>query len=98
MTGSGSIPTVPTVEEQIAALTAQMTVNAEKLQALEAENAAIRATNEELRTLVDGVVSDSATLERPILANNGEHVVDRPAPRTPGAPGNPVVLNINPGD
>ena len=45
MSGEG---TIPTIEEQIAALVAQTTANAEKLRALEAENAAIRATNEEL--------------------------------------------------
>ena len=78
MTGSGS---APTVEEQIAALTAQMTASAEKLQALEAENEKIRAANEELRALVDGVVPDSATSERPALVPNNEPVVDRTAPR-----------------
>ena len=67
MTGSGS---VPTVEEQIAVLTAQMTASAEKLQALEAENEKIRAANEELRALVDGVVPDSAISERPALVPN----------------------------
>ncbi|KAK0593431.1 hypothetical protein LWI29_036512 [Acer saccharum] len=92
MFGSGS---VPTVEEQIVALTAQMTANVEKLQALEAENAAIQATNEELIALVNGVAPDSATSERPVLVPNGEQVVDRTAPR---ALGNPIVLDMNPGD
>ncbi|KAK1562908.1 hypothetical protein Q3G72_018878 [Acer saccharum] len=63
--------------------------------ALEAENAAIRATNEELRALVDGVVPDSVTSERPILANNGEQIIDRIAPRPQG---NPNVPNTNPDD
>ena len=68
MTGSGS---VPTVEEQIAALTAQMTASAERMQALEAENIAIRAANEELKALVDGVVPDSATSEHLTSKPNG---------------------------
>ena len=92
MFGGGAIPTV---EEQIVALTAQMIANAEKLQALEVENAMIRATNEELRALVDGVAHDSATSERPVLAPNDKRVVDRTAPR---APGNPIRPDINPVD
>ena len=92
MFGSGS---VPTVEEQIAALTAQMTANTEKLQALESENAVVWAVNEELRALVDGVAPDSMTSERPVLVPNDEQVVDRIAPR---APGNPVRPDMNPGD
>ncbi|KAK1584002.1 hypothetical protein Q3G72_029020 [Acer saccharum] len=83
MAGSGS---APTVEEQIAMLNAQMAASAERLQALEAENAAIRAANEELRTLVDGVVPDSATSEHPIPTSNDEHGVDRPIPRVPDNP------------
>ena len=78
MAGSGF---APTVEEQIAALTAQMTASAERLQALETENAAIRVANEELKALVDGVVPDSAKSEHPISAPNDEPLVDRPAPR-----------------
>ena len=83
MAGSGS---APTVEEQIAMLNAQMAASAERLQALEAENAAIRAANEELRTLVDGVVPDSATSEHPVPTLNDEHDVDRPIRRVPGNP------------
>ena len=92
MAGSGS---APTVEEQIAALTAQMTANAERLQGLEAENAAIRVANEELRALVDGVVPDSATSEHPTSEPNGKPFVDRLAPR---APGNPVGPEMKPVD
>ena len=92
MTGNGS---VPTVDEQIAELTTQMTASAERMQALEAENAAIRAANEELKALVDGVVPDSATSEHPISAPNGEPFIDRPTPR---APGNPVRPEMNPVD
>ncbi|KAK0591839.1 hypothetical protein LWI29_009079 [Acer saccharum] len=92
MAGSGS---APTVEEQIAMLNAQMAASAERLQALEAENAAIRAANEELRTLVDGVVPDSATSEHPIPTSNDEHGVDRPIPRVPD---NPNAPEVNPVD
>src|SRR5579862_9697978 len=92
MTGSGS---VLTVEEQIAVLTAQMTASVEKLQALEAENEKILAANEELRVLVDGVVPDSATSERPALVPNDEHVVDRTAPRTPRNPIGPEMNPVN---
>ncbi|KAK4849341.1 hypothetical protein QYF36_023771 [Acer negundo] len=42
-----------------------MTARAERLQALEAENAAIRVANEELRALVDGVVPDSGNPVKP---------------------------------
>ncbi|KAK0594522.1 hypothetical protein LWI29_004756 [Acer saccharum] len=92
MTGNGSNPTV---EEQIATLTAQMAASAERLQALEVENTAIRAANEELRTLVDGVVPDSATLEHPVPTSNDDHDVDRPIRRVPG---NPVAPEANPVD
>ncbi|KAK0595541.1 hypothetical protein LWI29_007683 [Acer saccharum] len=92
MAGSGS---APTVEEQIAMLTAQMTASAERLQALEAENAAIRVANEELRTLVDGVVPDSATSEHPTSEPNGEPFVDRPAPRAHGKPIGPETNPID---
>ncbi|KAK0571367.1 hypothetical protein LWI29_014734 [Acer saccharum] len=92
MAESGS---TPTVEEQIAALTTQMTASAERLQVLEVENAAIRVANEELRAMVDEVVHDSATSEHPILTPNGEPFVDRLALR---APGNPVQPEANPVD
>ncbi|KAK0592545.1 hypothetical protein LWI29_021084 [Acer saccharum] len=92
MTGSGS---APTVEEQIAMLTAQMTASAERLQALEAENAAIRVANEELRAMVDGVVPDSVTSEHPTSEPNGVPFVDRPTPR---AQRNPIEPEINPVD
>ncbi|KAK4857821.1 hypothetical protein QYF36_006812 [Acer negundo] len=49
-----------------------MTTNAAKLQALEAENAAIRVTNEELRALVDSVIPDSETTRRPVPILNNE--------------------------
>ena len=69
MAGNGSNPTI---EEQIAMLNAQMATSAKRLQALEAENAAIRAANKELRTLVDGVVPDSATSKHPVPTTNDE--------------------------
>ena len=72
-----------TVEEQIAALIALTTANAAKLQSLEAENAAIRSTNDELQALIDGVVPDSETTGRPIPNPNLEQEVDRTAPATP---------------
>ncbi|KAK0606072.1 hypothetical protein LWI29_033882 [Acer saccharum] len=92
MAGNGSNPTV---EEQIAMLNAQMAASAERLQALEAENAAMRAVNEELRTLVDGVVPDSATSEHPVPTSNDEHDVDRLIRRVPG---NPIAPEVNPVD
>ena len=72
-----------TVEEQIAALIALTTANAVKLQSLEAENAAIRTTNDELRALIDDVVPDSETMGHPIPNPNLEQEVDRTAPATP---------------
>ncbi|KAK0602487.1 hypothetical protein LWI29_033942 [Acer saccharum] len=92
MAGNGSNPTV---EEQIAMLNAQMAASAERLQALEAENTAIRATNEELRMLVDGVVSDSATSEHPVPTSNDDNDVDRHIRRVPG---NPIAPEANPVD
>ena len=89
MSGDGN---APTVEEQIAALTAQMTANAEKLMALEAENAKIRATNGELRALIDGVVLDGLASDRPPHGINGEQAVDRSAPN---APVDPIGPNVN---
>ncbi|KAK1583610.1 hypothetical protein Q3G72_025504 [Acer saccharum] len=59
------------------------------------KNITIRAANEELRALVDGVAPDSATSKRPVLAPNGEQIVDRTAPR---APSNPVGPKMNPVD
>ncbi|KAK0571909.1 hypothetical protein LWI29_023432 [Acer saccharum] len=92
MAGSGS---APTVEEQIATLTAQMTASAERLQALEVENAAIRVANEELRAMVDEVVPDSATSKHPISTPNSEPFVDQLAPRAPGNPVQPEVNSVD---
>ena len=86
MFGDGS---TSTIEEQITALITQMTGNAEKLWALEAENVAIRATNGELRALIDGVAPDNVMLERPIPAPNGEQKVNRIAPIAPVDPMRP---------
>ena len=88
MSGEG---TTPTIEEQIAALVAQTAANAEKLRALEAENAAIRATNEELRAMVDGVVPDSEDMGNPVPVLNAEQEVDRRGRDAPTAPGIPDV-------
>ena len=85
MSGDGN---TPTVEEQIAALTAQMTANAEKLKALETENAEIRATNGELRALIDGVAPDNHAPEI-----NSEQDVDRSQPNAPVDASGPNVNN-----
>ena len=90
MSGEG---TTPTIEEQIAALVAQTAANAEKLRALEAENAAIRATNEELRAMVDGVVPDSEDVGHAVPVPNAEQEVDR---RGRDAPTGPSVPDVNP--
>ena len=90
MSGEG---TVPTIEEQVAALIAQTTANAEKLRALEAENAAIRAANEELRAMVDGVVPDSEDVGHPIPVLNVEQEVDR---RGRDAPTGLGIPDVNP--
>ena len=71
----------PTVEEQIAALTAQMAADTEKLRALEAENVTIRATNVELRALIDKI--SNVAPELPIPTPNDELEVDRIAPVAP---------------
>ena len=89
MSGDGS---TPTVEEQIATLIAWIIANVKKFEALEAENVAIRATNGELRALIDRVTPDNTTLERPILIPNGEQVADRIAPITSG---NPIRPDMN---
>ena len=90
MSGEGGIPTV---EEQIATLTAQMTVNAERLRALEAENIAIQATNDEPRALIDGVIPDNETTECPNPIPNGEQEVNKTALV---APTGPVIPYVNP--
>jgi len=88
-----------TVEDQIAALTAQMIAHTEKLRALEAENVAIRTINDELRALIDGVPNNIAP-GLPIPTPNDEQAVDMIAPDAPtdmdgrleSAPRTPVSL------
>ena len=70
-----------------------MAANAERLQALEAENAAIRATNDELRAMINGVVLDSEEMEYPNPVPNVEQEVNRTASV---APTGPVIPDVNP--
>ncbi|KAK3222286.1 hypothetical protein Dsin_009311 [Dipteronia sinensis] len=76
MSGDGN---VPTIVEQIAVLTAQMTATTERLRVLEAENVAVRTLNAELRAIIDGVPNNVApTL--PILVLNNEQNAEGATP------------------